>query len=121
MKDYASNILNVLKAILIAYLATGIILLILALLLLNTDISFGLLRAGMIFCYLFSALIAGFVSGRKAHSRRFLWGMASGFFYFAILFTISFIMGGHFITELGTLGMIFVMCTLGGMFGGMFS
>jgi len=121
MAQYAASILNVLKAILFAYLATGIILLILALLLLNTDISFGLLRAGVIFSYLFSALVAGFAAGKKASNRRFLWGMAAGFFYFAILFAISFVMGGMLVVDPGTMGMIFVMCTLGGMFGGMFS
>lgn len=121
MNYSASRILSILKAILISYVFTGIVLLVLAFLLLKTDVSYNFLRGGMIFSYLFSALVAGFAAGHGAKSRRFLWGTLAGFLYFAILFVLSFVMNGMLVSAPGTMGMIFIMCTLGGMFGGMFS
>lgn len=121
MKYSMGKAVGLLRAILISYVFTGIVLLILAFLLLKTEVSYNFLRGGMIFSYLFSALVAGFVAGRGAKSRRFLWGMAAGFLYFAILFFVSFLMNGMLVAAPGTMGMIFIMCTLGGMFGGMFS
>lgn len=113
--------IGLLRSILISYVFTGIVLLVLSLLLLKTEVSYHFLRGGMIFAYLFSALVAGFLAGRGASSRRFLWGMAAGFLYFAILFFVSFFMNGMLVAAPATMGMVFLMCTLGGMFGGMFS
>ena len=121
MNYTAHRVLSILRAILISYVFTGIVLLILAFLLMKTEVSYNFLRGGMIFSYLFSSLVAGFAAGHGARARRFLWGMAAGFLYFAILFLVSFLMNNMLITAPGTMAMIFVMCTLGGMFGGMFS
>ena len=121
MKYSANRVLGLLRAILVSYVFTGIVLLILAFLLLKTEVSYNFLRAGMIFSYLFSSLVAGFAAGHGAKSKRFLWGILAGFLYFAILFVISFLMNGMLVSAPGTMGMIFVFCILGGMFGGMFS
>jgi putative membrane protein (TIGR04086 family) len=120
MTASANRILTILKSILISYIFTGIVLLILSVLLLKTDVSYNFLRGGMIFSYLFSSLVAGFLTGRSVKVRRFLWGMLAGFLYFALLFLVSFFMNSFTITAPATMVMIFVMCILGGMFGGMF-
>lgn len=111
----------VIRGVLGAYLLTGIILLVLAFLMYRFYPSGELLKMGIVFTYLFSSFVGGFLAGRQGKEKRFLWGMAVGFFYFIILFLVSIALGRDVFGNLGTTVTIFIMCTLGGMLGGMIS
>lgn len=111
----------VIKGVLGAYLLTGIILLILAFSMYRLNPTGEILRVGIIFSYLFSSFIGGFLTGKKTKEKRFLWGMAVGFLYFMIIFLVSFALGRDVFGKLGTTITVFIMCTLGGMLGGMIS
>lgn len=111
----------VLKGVLGAYVITGIILLMLAFSMYRFNPTGEILRIGVVFAYLFSSFIGGFLAGRKVKEKRFLWGITSGFLYFAVIFLVSLVLGRDVFGELGTTITVFIMCTLGGMLGGMIS
>lgn len=110
-----------LRGLLCAYAITGIMLLVMALLLYKLDISESVIRAGVIVTYVLSNLVGGFLVGKWAKTRKFVWGLILGILYFALLMAVSFgiyhtIEGGgtHAVTTL-------LLCAGGGMLGGMLS
>lgn len=107
--------------LLFSYLAAGIFLLILALLLFKTGITGNMLRAGIIFSYIFPTILGGFIVGRNQKSRRFLWGLLLGVLFFLVIFAVSAAMQQTFLLKAGQIFSVFFMCALGGMLGGMLS
>ena len=85
------------KALLAAYVVTGILLIILALALYKFELNEGAVTAGVTAVYLISTFTGGLVVGKLAKVRRFLWGSST-----EILVT-------------------FALCAGGGMAGGMIS
>lgn len=69
--------------------------------------------------YGLSCLAGGWVSGKKASRRKFVWGLAIGTFYFLILFLISSLEKGHLQPEITSSFLAFMVCSVGGMLGGM--
>lgn len=109
------------KCLLAAYLLTGGALLLLALLLYRLQLSEQVVNIGIIAVYVLAAFLAGFLSGKCVRDRRFLWGLAAGTLYFAILALLTFLanqgfkdLGNHFFTTL-------MICAGSGMLGGMLS
>ena len=90
---------NLVKALLCAYLVTGMFLLILALLLYKAGLSEENVK----------------LEGQK----KFLWGLGTGVVYFVLLLIISFGMYREVSSGAGDLFLTFVLCTGGGMLGGM--
>lgn len=116
-----SKVLWVLKALLVSYVVTGILLLILAMLLYKFDLDEKSVSAGIIAIYVASTLIGGLVLGKMAKVRRFLWGGGLGIAYFALLLLISLGVY-HTLEGNGTNVMTtFILCAGGGMIGGMIS
>lgn len=110
-----------LKSLLISYILTGLFLLLLALLLYKGNPSEEVIKAGIIFAYIFSSFVGGFLVGKKIKVQKFLWGILLGVTYFAVIFAISMIMNQS-VVGAGLQGItVFVMCSLGGMLGGMIS
>ena len=62
------------KALLAAYVVTGILLIILALALYKFELNEGAVTAGVTAVYLISTFTGGLVVGKLAKVRRFLWG-----------------------------------------------
>lgn len=105
--------------ILLAYVMTGILLLTLAFLLYRFQLSSKTVSAGVIVIYLASTFFAGFLAGKKAKTKKYLWGFLMGLGYFLILAALSLLIdsaegGMRFLPS-------FFLCTLGGVFGGMVS
>ena len=116
-----SKVLWVLKALLVSYVVTGLLLLILAMLLYKFDLDEKSVSAGIIAIYVASTLIGGLVLGKMAKVRRFLWGVGLGIAYFALLLLISLGVY-HTLEGNGTNVMTtFILCAGGGMIGGMIS
>jgi putative membrane protein (TIGR04086 family) len=116
-----SKVLWVLKALLVSYVVTGMLLLILAMLLYKFDLDEKSVSAGIIAIYVASTLIGGLVLGKMAKVRRFLWGVGLGIAYFALLLLISLGVY-HTLEGNGTNVMTtFILCAGGGMIGGMIS
>ena len=105
----SSNILFLLK------------LLLLALFLYKFQLSEKIVSIAIIVIYVIAVFFAGFMTGKRMGSRKFLWGLAVGLAYFAVMALISLAvnhefkdLGTHFFTTLS-------ICAAGGMLGGMLS
>ncbi len=110
---------QVIKALLCAYIVTGIFLLILTLLLYKLGLSEENVNAGITLTYVISTFSGGFVMGKLCGSRKFLWGLLMGVLYFALLFLISLGIYHSVQGELTGLLTTFLLCAGGGMLGGM--
>lgn len=112
---------QMLKALLCAYIVTGIMLLVLTLLLYKLGLSEGNVNAGIILTYVISTFSGGFVAGKLMKVKKFLWGLLAGILYFVLLFLISVgvyhSLQGAVANVLTTLA----LCAGGGMLGGMVS
>ena len=119
-QENETRIGSFIKSLLAAYVVSCIMLFLLSFLLYKFDLSEQTVQIGIILTYILSAFVGGFVMGKKAKTRRFLWGMAVGILYFAFLACISF--GVYRSAFRGTEWILaFVFCTAGGMAGGMMS
>ena len=108
--------ISMLKALLCAYIVTGILLL-----LYKAGLSEENVNAGILLIYAVSTFSGGFVIGKLTGARKFLWGLLTGSVYFALLVLISL---GIYHTLQGApteTAAAFVLCAGGGMLGGMIS
>ena len=111
----------ILKALLCAYVVTGILLLLLTLLLYKMNLDEGKVTGGIVAIYVVSTFVGGFVAGKLAKVRKFAWGLTIGILYFGLLLLISL---GVYRTLQGSganLLTTFLLCAGGGMLGGMVS
>ena len=69
------------KSLLCGYIVTGFLLLILALMLYKLGLSEQNVNAGIVLIYVISTFSAGFVLGKLAGKRKFLWGLFAGITY----------------------------------------
>lgn len=107
------------KCMLWAYLLTGILLLILALLLYKAGLSEQMGAAAMVAVYVAAAAVGGFLAGRKMQKKKFAWGLLAGAFYFAILFLLSLLAGSAGIEWDASFLTTLLLCLAGGTLGGM--
>lgn len=112
---------RLIKSLLAAYIVTGLLLLLLALLLYKLQLSESVVNIGIIAIYVAACFLGGFLEGKMMRTRKFLWGGAFGLLYFAVLAIISLAVGqgfsgssSHFVTTL-------ILCMAGGTLGGMVS
>ena len=109
-------IMTYLLFLMLAYLATGAMLLLLAFALWRFGMSDGAVTTMIALIYLASAAFSGFLGGRKAKGKKLLVGTAMGVGYFLILAVLSVL------TRLGNGNMgfflPFFLCTAGGSIGG---
>lgn len=112
---------QMLKALLCAYIVTGIMLLALTLLLYKLGLSEGNVNAGIILTYVLSTFSGGFVAGKLMKVKKFLWGLLAGILYFVLLLLISV---GVYHSLQGAVANVLItlaLCAGGGMLGGMVS
>ena len=109
------------KALLAAYVVTGILLIILALALYKFELNEGAVTAGVPAVYLISTFTGGLVVGKLAKVRRFLWGIVLGILYFALLLLVTVGIYRTFHGSSTEILVTFALCAGGGMAGGMIS
>lgn len=109
------------KALLAAYVVTGILLVILALALYKFELNEGAVTAGVTAVYLISTFTGGLVVGKLAKVRRFLWGIVLGILYFALLLLVTVGIYRTFHGNSTEILVTFALCAGGGMAGGMIS
>ena len=112
---------DILKALLCAYVMTGILLLILTVLLYKAGLSEENINAGIILTYVISTFSGGFVIGKLAGVKKFLWGLLLGIMYFVLLLLISLGIYHSLQSDMMNLLTNFLLCAGGGMLGGMVS
>lgn len=107
------------KALLCAYVITGILLLVLTLLLYKAGLSEEYVNAGITLIYVISTFAGGFVMGKLTGNRKFLWGLLTGCMYFILLILISLGVYHSFQSEISGVITTLLLCAGGGMLGGM--
>ena len=112
---------RILKALLCAYIVTGIMLLILTILLYKAGLSEENVNAGIILTYVISTFAGGFVMGKLTGTKKFLWGLLLGVLYFVLLLLISLGVYHTLQAEITNLLTTFLLCAGGGTLGGMVS
>lgn len=115
------KIMTMLKSLIFAYLITGLMLLILALLLYKMNFDEGKVTIGIIVVYILSCFLGGNLLGRKVGQKKFLWGLCLGLAYFVLLLGISTLVQPGSMTGAKYLLTSLAMCAGGGMLGGMLS
>ena len=115
------KIIWLLKALLFSYVVTGISLLLLSVLLYKFEWNEHLVSAAIVAVYVLSTVIGGIVIGKLVRTRRFFWGLLLGNLYFILLLVITIILyrslSGNGLNMLTA----WILCTGGGMAGGMIS
>ena len=98
-----------------------ILLCLLAFLLYKFRLSDTVVSAAVVAIYIISVFVAGFLAGKTMEKQKYLWGLCIGGAYFGVLLLVSLLcgqspgnIGGDFVTTL-------LLCTAGGMLGGMVS
>ena len=110
-----------LKALLFSDVVTGISLLLLSVLLYKFEWNEHLVSAAIVAVYVLSTVVGGIVIGKLVRTRRFFWGLLLGNLYFILLLVITIILyrslSGNGLNMLTA----WILCTGGGMTGGMIS
>ena len=113
------QIVSIIKAVIASFVVTTILLLILTWLLYKFDWDEQKVTAGIIVIYVISTFVGGFLLGKLKRTKRFLWGLIMGLFYFIVLFLISFLLFKNFDGNGTNAITTLLLCSGGGMLGGM--
>lgn len=113
--------IRILKALLVAYIVTGILLLALSFLLYKFGLSERIVATGIVVIYVFSTFVGGVVIGKMMKVKKFVWGLTLGVLYFALLLLISLGVNRGLDGSGTNVFTSFLLCAGGGMFGGMIS
>lgn len=116
-----SRVIVLLRVLLVTYLVTGLLLTLLSFIMLKTNVQNGVLLGGIIVTYIVSTLLGGFLLGKGAETKRFLWGLGLGLVYFIVLMIISILTNSIMGMELSKGIMVMAICLVSGMIGGMLS
>lgn len=80
----------ILRSLFLAYLLSGVCLLLLALLVFKFDIGKGPVTVGILVIYVLSCLAGGFLAGKILRQDKYRWGFLVGLCYFVLLAAVSF-------------------------------
>ncbi len=109
------------KSLLFSYILTAALLLLLTFLVYRAGMTEKMVSLAIIAIYVMSTFFAGFITGKKMQSRKFLWGLLMGSIYYLVLLVLSVLCnhtpGGLENSMITT----FILCAAGGMLGGMLS
>ena len=112
---------NVLKGLLIAYIVSGVFIVVLAFLLYKFSLQKQAIGVGIILIYIVSTFLGGFSLGKNMKVKKYLWGLLLGTGYFVSLTVVSLIVNGGLQNVSGNFFLTMILCTGSGMLGGMFS
>lgn len=110
----------ILKCLLLSYLLTTVLLLLLALMLYRFGLSEKIVSVCIVAIYIIVTFFAGFLTGKREGSRKYLWGLLLGSLYFIVLLIVSLIVN-HGMSASGNFFTVLILCAGSGMLGGMVS
>lgn len=112
---------TILKETLIQMLISVILIAVAAFVVLKISPSDAVVKVIILAIYAISSFVGGFILGKVMDRRKFLWGMASGAVYIAVILLVAFIVKGNL--NAGTIGVVSGIITsmAGGTLGGMLS
>ncbi|MDD3252676.1 MAG: TIGR04086 family membrane protein [Lachnospiraceae bacterium] len=110
-----------LRALLVSYLLSGVLLLLLAFALYKLRLSEKQISLSVYVIYAAACVLGGLISGKAIGNRRFLWGLLTGLFYFITLVLVSLALDRGNLTHYSGLLPVLACCAAGGTVGGMMS
>ncbi len=114
-------IMLLVKAVLVSFIVSAILLLITSALMLGSNMSASFVGVFVIAIYIISNFLSGLIMGKGMEQRKFLWGIVSGLMYFVVIFVLSiFVMSTKDFSLMATIRTLLI-CTISGMVGGMVS
>lgn len=113
------GILFIMKCLLFSYVLTAGLLLLLALLLYRFSLQEKIVNIGIIVIYIAVTFLSGMLAGKRAGSRKFLWGLCMGTLYFAVLALVSLAVNRSIADVATNFVTVFCLCAGSGMLGGM--
>lgn len=121
-RDAKGNPANaVFASVFVMFIISGLLLLLLALLLYKMELTESVVKIGIVVIYVVSGLLGGFLMGKIMREQKFLWGLAAGAVYFAVLFVASALIKGGFDMDIAKVATTLILCAASGMAGGMIS
>lgn len=121
-RDAKGNPANaVFASVFVMFIISGLLLLLLALLLYKLDLTESVVKIGIVVIYVISGLLGGFLMGKIMREQKYLWGLAAGAIYFAVLFVASVLVKGGFDMDIAKAATTLILCAASGMAGGMVS
>jgi putative membrane protein (TIGR04086 family) len=106
-------------ALFVMFIVSGLLLLLLAAVLYKLEPGEAFIRIGVIMVYIISGVAGGLLMGKIQKEKKYLWGLAAGALYFAVLFVVSAAVKGGFDMEMGKVTTTMLLCAAAGMVGGM--
>lgn len=124
--EKANPVTSMVAALFLMYIISGLLLLFLALLLYQMQLSESVVKIVVIMIYVLSGASGGFFIGKRMKDQKFMWGLLAGAMYFVLLFLISLIVKqgaspDSAIIEPVKLVTTLILCSASGMAGGMVS
>lgn len=114
-------VLSLLKGLFVAYALTAVLLFALAFLVYKMGITENIVSIVIIFIYIGSCFVAGFMAGKSIGVKKYAWGFILGGAYFLVLMCFSLIIN-HSLKDISTnFFTVMALCTGSGMLGGMVS
>ena len=103
------------------YIITGILLLLLAFLMYRMDLAEPVVNGAIIAIYIIAGFLGGFLMGKKAGVKKYLWGLLMGALYYGVLLFVGVILHQGLNGETMHLLSTMVLCLLSATAGGMIS
>ena len=120
-KKAGNNPMPILASLVVMYVVSAILLFVLSFLLGKIEMSDQIVRISIIFVYIISCFVGGWLIGKKMKRQQYLWGLGVGVLYFLVLLV------GNLAVNRGFSGMEFslaataVICIASATAGGMVS
>ena len=115
------KIIGVLRSLTVAYVITGIMLIILAFAMYKLGLSEGQVNFFITLVYILTSAIGGIVAGKIMKEKKYMWGLLIGFLYVTVICIASLVVTKN-TNIISTHGIsTILLCLLGGTLGGMIS
>lgn len=114
-----SMVIPVMVILVTMYIATGILLLLLAFLMYRMDLAEPMVNGAIIAIYIIAGFLGGFLIGKKAGVKKYLWGLLVGALYYGVLFVAGLLlhqgMDADPVHLISTMALCLLSATAGGM------
>ena len=116
-----SMLIPVLVILVTMYIITGMLLLLLAFLMYQMDLAEPVVNGAIIAIYIIAGFFGGFLMGKKAGVKKYLWGLLMGALYYGVLLLVGVILHQGLDAEPVQLLSTMMLCLLSATAGGMIS
>ena len=116
-----SMLIPVMVILVTMYVISGILLLLLAFLMYRMDLAEPVVNGAIIAIYIIAGFFGGFLMGKRAGVKKYLWGLLMGALYYGVLLLVGVVLHQGLNGEPVHLLSTMVLCLLSATAGGMIS